>query len=126
MSMITSARAVAGGALLTVLAVAGGVVPCDAAEPAAGTFEVMIAGGRVAAPMKVIKVEQGDRVRLLFTSDTPMTLHLHGYDVEIEVTPGAPAELSFEAYAAGRYAVEEHGRGGAHGEALLRIEVHPR
>lgn len=117
--MIAGAQSAAAAALVALLAFAAAAAPRN--------FEVTIAAGQVAAPMRVIKVAQGDRVRLLFTSDKAMSLHLHGYDVEVEVKPGAAAELIFEAYAAGRYAIEEHGQGGAHAaEPLLRVEVYPR
>ena len=58
-------------------------------------------------------------------------LHLHGYDIETKVEPGAVAEMAFAARATGRFPVEEHkpdAKGGhSHGEApLVRIEVRPR
>ena len=81
--------------------------------------------------MRLIRVKQGDAVRLRWTSDRPIVLHLHGYDIETKVEPGAVAEMAFTARATGSFPVEEHtpdARGGhSHGEApLVRIEVRPR
>jgi hypothetical protein len=75
--------------------------------------------------------KQGDAVKLRWTADRPMVLHLHGYDIETKVEPGAVAEMAFAARATGRFPIEEHkpdAKGGhSHGEApLVRIEVRPR
>ena len=95
------------------------------------TFDLKIEGGRVPESMRVVRVKQGDAVRLRWTSDRPIVLHLHGYDIERKVEPGMVAEMAFLAYATGRFSVEEHkpdAKGGhSHGEAaLVRVEVLPR
>jgi hypothetical protein len=94
------------------------------------TFDLRIEGGQVAQGMHTVRVKQGDAVRLRWSSDRPMVLHLHGYDIESRVEPGKVAEMAFVARAAGRFPVEEHridAKGGhAHGEAaIVRIEVLP-
>lgn len=101
------------------------------AEAADVVFDLSIEKGRVAQKMRLIRVMQGDNVRLRWTSDRPIVVHLHGYDIEKRVVPGAVVEMTFTAHAAGRFGVEEHkpnARGGhSHGEAsLVRIEVRPR
>jgi hypothetical protein len=106
-----------------------GVVPATRAADL--TFDLRIVGGRVAQSMRLVRVKQGDAVKLRWTSDRPIVLHLHGYDIERKVEPGAVAEMSFVARATGRFSVEEHkpdAKGGhSHGEAaLVRIEVLPR
>ena len=95
------------------------------------TFDLKIEKGRVAKAMRTIRVKQGDAVTLRWTSDRPIVLHLHGYDIEKRVVPGAVTEMAFVARATGRFSVEEHktdAKGGhSHGEAaLVRIEVLPR
>ncbi len=55
-----------------------------------------------------VEVREGDRVTLRLTSDKPVELHLHGYDLEEEVSPGAAATLSFEADLPGRFEIEDH------------------
>jgi len=81
--------------------------------------------------MRLIRVKEGDAVKLRWTSDKPIALHLHGYDIETKVEPGIVAEMAFAARATGRFPVLEHkpnAKGGhSHGEApLVRIEVRPR
>ena len=94
-------------------------------------FDLKIEKGKVAQNMRLIRVKQGDAVKLRWTTDRPIVLHLHGYDIEKKVEPGAVTEMAFEARATGRFPVEEHkpnAKGGhSHGEApLVRIEVRPR
>ena len=101
------------------------------AQGAEVTFDLKIEKGKVAQNMRLIRVKQGDAVRLRWTSDRLIMLHLHGYDIEMKVEPGAVAEMAFKARATGRFPVEEHkptAKGGhSHGEApLVRIEVRPR
>ena len=43
-------------------------------------FDLRIERGRAPANMQLIKVKQGDAVKLRWTSDRPIVLHLHGYD----------------------------------------------
>ena len=45
---------------------------------------------------------------LRWTSDIPVEVHLHGYDLEEEVSPGEETDLSFEADLTGRFEIEEH------------------
>jgi FtsP/CotA-like multicopper oxidase with cupredoxin domain len=60
----------------------------------------------------VIRVQQGDAVTLRWTSDQALTLHVHGYDVERGVVPGATATMGFTARATGRFPIEVHGSEG--------------
>jgi len=95
------------------------------------TFDLKVERGAVPANMRLIRVKQGDAVKLRWSSDRPITLHLHGYDIERKVVPGTVAEMVFTANATGRFPVEEHradARGGhSHGQApLVRLEVYPR
>ena len=55
-----------------------------------------------------IEVGEGDRVRIRVTSDEPIEIHVHGYDLEREVAPDEPATLSFEADLTGRFEIENH------------------
>ncbi len=78
--------------------------PAD--EPQESIYDVAIEGG-VMEPAE-ISVEERDKVTLRFASDTPIEVHLHGYDLEEEVSPGEETELSFEADVTGRFEVEDH------------------
>lgn len=96
------------------------------AQAADAVFDLPLRGGALPQNLRRIRVRQGDTVRLRWTSDRPIVLHLHGYDIELAVEPGRSAEMTFEARAAGRFSVEEHTPGGAHGAPLVRIDVLPR
>jgi hypothetical protein len=93
-------------------------------------FDLRIERGTVPQKMRVIRVKQGDTVRLRWRTDKPLVLHLHGYDIEKKIGPGAVAEMVFEARIAGRFPVEvhKHGQGvAAHEETpLVQVEVYPR
>ena len=93
------------------------------------TYALRIDNGHVAANMQLIRVTQGDVVTLQWTADKPSIVHLHGYDIEKRVVPGAVTELKFTARAAGRFQVHLHGSAAeAHGheDALVTIEIYPR
>jgi hypothetical protein len=124
---------VSGGELVRILlcCVLAGQATIAAAQTPDVVFDLKIEKGRVAPDMRLIRVREGDAVRLRWTSDQPIALHLHGYDIEIKVEPGAVADMAFTARATGRFPVEEHKpnarTGHSHGEApLVRIEVRPR
>ena len=99
----------------------------DAAEV---TFALRIQDGRVPASMQLIRVKQNDIVKLHWSTDRPITIHLHGYDIEKAVVPGTVTEMSFTARATGRFTVEPHlagqsSAGHTHGDTLVTIEVYP-
>jgi hypothetical protein len=118
-------------AIVVAVLLVGSCVDVAVAQAPEVVFDLKIEKGKVAQDMRLIRVKQGDAVRLRWTADRPIVLHLHGYDIEKKVEPGVVAEMAFEARATGRFPVEEHKpsvKGGhAHGEApLARIEVRPR
>jgi copper(I)-binding protein len=56
-------------------------------------------------------VDQGDRVRLVVTSDVADEVHLHGYDVSRDVAAGGTVTLAFRATIPGRFEAELEERG---------------
>jgi hypothetical protein len=106
------------------------VLLAQAAPAADVTFDLRVERGRLPANMRVIRVMQGDAVTLRWTSDRPITLHLHGYDIEMTVAPGKEAAMAFSARATGRFAVTEHAPqaagGHSHMPPLAHVEVRPR
>lgn len=92
------------------------------------TIEVRIENRKVVAPSGAIRIVEGDAIELRWTSDEPVELHLHGYDMEIHVRPGEAAAMVIEATATGRFPITSHGWGkGGHGhDALTYLEVYPR
>jgi hypothetical protein len=120
-------RLVSASWALTLLLITAG--PALAAEL---TFDIKIERGRVPDAIRLIRVNEGDVVKLRWTSDQPIVLHLHGYDIEKRVAPGAITELAFTAFATGRFPIHVHAQGaGAGGHThedapLATIEVYPR
>lgn len=106
------------------------VLALTAVNAAEVTFVLRIESGRVTETMRRIRVKQNDVVTLKWSADRPMSVHLHGYDLEQKIAPGAVSEMTFTARAAGRFTVEPHlanqsSGGHAHGDVLVTIEVHP-
>mgnify|MGYP001200049389 FL=1 len=94
-------------------------------------FSFTVSQGQVAANNRTIKVLEGDLVELQWIADEKLTLHLHGYDVTLELMAGEPGTMGFTAHAAGRYPVAihrstDHKKGGHRRSAVLHVEVHPR
>ena len=67
-----------------------------------------------------VTMYEGDQVKLQITSDRPIGLHLHGYDLTEEVEPGETADLSFEATDTGRFVIEDHSTGAQIGVLLVQ------
>ena len=49
---------------------------------------LQIAGGKIKGNKKVVRVKQGDEVKLSLMADKTTEVHLHGYDIEKTVSPG--------------------------------------
>ena len=93
-------------------------------QSAKKVFDVAIVNGRVTGGDTTLHVQQGDEVELRWSSDRPLSLHLHGYDIEANVLPHVSTVMSLKARLAGRFPVSEH-REGARERTILYIEVHP-
>jgi FtsP/CotA-like multicopper oxidase with cupredoxin domain len=105
-------------------AAAAGAVADTASLPAEGdtSVEIKVHHGRLVAGPAVIKLKQGDRVTLRVTSDSNDELHVHGYDLHLNLIAGQQAQLSFTADHSGRFEYELHH---AHTD-LGAFEVYPR
>jgi hypothetical protein len=94
-------------------------------------FDLRIEGGSVPEAMRLIRVKQGDVVTLRWRTDRPVVLHLHGYDIELRVEPGAVAEMTFAARATGRFPIVAHAAGVGAGDhvrdeaPLAHVEIYP-
>ena len=71
-------------------------------EPAPVVVDVDASSGAVVRRT----VERGDRVVFNVTSEVADRVHLHGYDVFVDATPGRPATISFDAHTPGRFEIE--------------------
>jgi hypothetical protein len=88
-------------------------------EAAAQRIEVEVTGGEVSGDTGRVPVPEGTHVTLVVTSDVADEVHVHGYDIESELEPGTPAELSFDAMTPGVFEVELH----ESGTVLLSLQV---
>ncbi len=66
-------------------------------------FDLTVKERQIAVPGNTIRVEEGDRVDLRITSDETGELHLHGYDVTIELQAGKTTVTAVQAEVAGRF-----------------------
>jgi hypothetical protein len=113
-------------------AVAALLLACTAVAALAAevTFTLAISKGRVPENMRLIRVKQNDVVKLRWSTDRPMQIHLHGYDITKDLRPGSVTEMAFTARATGRFTVAPHtgpaaGGSHGHGEVLVTVEVYP-
>jgi hypothetical protein len=89
-------RGLASGAIIVIFV--GMVTSAVAADAALRkVLTLSIVNGAVVGVGDTVKVQQGDDLELRWSSDKPMELHLHGYDIEVKVSPQAPAVMSFKA-----------------------------
>jgi hypothetical protein len=120
MSRTTATLALAAAVLLSGCA---GTAPVQSSSPASTaaptTITVEYASGRVSGDTGRVSVDAGAPVTITITSDVADEAHLHGYDLETELTPGEPAELRFDATVPGVFELELH-----HAEkVLLTLQV---
>ena len=108
-----------------VLVLAAATLAAPAVGGAVQSFDLPVRGGELPASLRVVRVQKGDSIVLRFTSDAPLTIHLHGYDVERRLSPEAPATMELQAVATGRFPIEVHGSSHHH-HVLGHLEVHPR
>ena len=100
-------------------------------EPAATTdtrpeHRVVLRDGKPAGGIARIEVKSGDLVRMVIESDAPDQVHVHGYDIEKEAGPEAPARFSFRAQIEGVFEVESHEAEHGGGDPLIaRLVVAP-
>lgn len=120
------------GRLLPAVALAlwSGSLMTIAARAAEVSYVLAITNGRVPDNMRLIRVKRNDVVKLEWSTDKPISVHLHGYDIEKDIKPGAVTQMTFVARATGRFTIEPHigkTQSGAHGhgDVLVTIEVHP-
>ena|ERR687898_604669 len=70
------------------------------------TFDLAVREG--AMTPDEVEVEEGDHLTLRLTSEEPLEVHIHGYDLQRELAPGKPVTFSFEADLTRRFEIEDH------------------
>ncbi|GAA1577338.1 hypothetical protein GCM10009804_37410 [Kribbella hippodromi] len=96
---------------------AGSGTPSSGAPSSSGTpageqadvkIDITVANGKVNPSGATIKVKAGQTVLVTAVSDADEELHIHGYDKELELTPGKSASVKFTANMKGTFEVETH------------------
>jgi len=105
------------------------------AAAAVREFAINIQDRRVVGGVSTIRVQRGETVLLRWRTDEPVLVHVHGYDIEANLTPDSPNVVRFVAAVAGRFPITAHQFGVAsdkngHSEkhrevTLLYLEVLP-
>ena len=78
--------------------------PKPPSEPEAPV--ITIEGGQPKGGVQELEFTAGDEVRFEVQSDVPEHVHVHGYDVIQDVTPGKPVVFAFPADIEGVFEVE--------------------
>lgn len=71
------------------------------------TFEIVIDGSNVTGGGR-LSVPVGETVTLRITSDVADEVHIHGYDLYVDLEPGVATEVSFPADIPGTVEIETH------------------
>lgn len=101
----TILAAAAAVVLALALAACGGE---GASDPTVRTIAIDLERGQIASNASDWQVNANDEVTLIVRSDEPVNFHLHGYDLEQDVTPEEPAEFTFTADATGSFPITIH------------------
>ena len=111
-------------AMLLLFAVAGLLAAAcgSGGGPASHSIDLEI-NDRALAGQDVIQVKKGDSVSLNWTVDEPVTIHLHGYDIEKVISPGAGAVFEFTANIEGRFVMEAHSFGASQEPAVAEEQA---
>ena len=70
------------------------------------TIRIAVVGGRPQGGIRRASVRKGRQVVIRVTADVNDHVHLHGYDLMVDVAPGSPATIRFIADVPGRFDVE--------------------
>ena len=79
--------------------------PTPTATPSLDAVEIEVEEGRVEGPRR-ITVAQGDRVAIEVEADTTDHVHVHGYDLLFDTSPGEKVLIRFRADIPGIFEIE--------------------
>jgi hypothetical protein len=88
--------------------------------PEVTEIDVTVQGDEVEGPDRPTAT-QGDEVLIVVHADVSDEVHVHGYDLMADVTPGEPARIRFVADVPGVFEVELEGAG----RLLFQLEIVP-
>jgi hypothetical protein len=88
-------------------------------EPALPLVEIR--NGEPVGGVQELEFKSGEEARFEVETDAADELHFHGYDLYVDVTPGKPTEVKFDADIEGLFELESHSTG----TLLAEISVVP-
>lgn len=91
---------------LLVLTLVGCGHPATGARGRVHVVHVAISGRKAMTPVPALHFRLGDQVTIDVTSDSDHEIHVHGYDVEANVTRSQPATIRFAANIPGSFLAE--------------------
>ena len=89
------------------------------AAPRVRVERLRLRDGGPAGEVRDLVYQDGDTVRLRFTSNVADEVHVHGVDRTVDVPAGGTASTRFEAPGQGIFEIESH----TTGELIARLEV---
>jgi hypothetical protein len=88
------------------------------------SFQLSIQSGDQTIAPRVLRATKGERVAIEWSTDKPVAVHIHAYDVEQDVSPGKSSRNEFVASVSGRFPIEAHFA--ARRKIVAYLEVLPR
>ena len=120
-------------AFLFVLSIACGSSESDQFSTST-EFDIAIDGGNLVGDVDTLRIKKNEDVILNFASDSEITVHLHGYDIEKTISAEHTSVMEFKANATGRFVVTthevksdhhgDHGSHSGHGHMAADTEAH--
>ena len=99
------------------------VASCGGGEPEELNIPVKVEQDRL--DPDTVRVKKGDMVTLVIQADSAGEFHLHGYDIERDVSPEQDVDLSFVADVEGRFKITFHAQATTSGEGEEGEEEEP-
>jgi hypothetical protein len=75
-------------------------------EPQTKTFNLVVKGEKLVSGPSVLNVNQNDTVTINVVDDADEEVHLHGYNLHMDLKNGVPGSLKFVASSSGRFPYE--------------------
>ncbi len=88
-------------------------------EPRPRVERLRLRDGAPAGEVRTLRYDDGDTVRLRFSSDVADEVHVHGVDRYVQVPAGGTASMRFRTPGQGIFEIESH----TSGELIARLEV---
>ena len=90
-------------------------------------FSLVIQDSKLISSEDTLRVKQGSLVEVTWISNESVELHLHGYDILINLDTNSPKTMKLIAKVAGRFPISIHGKvaNNHYHSSLAYLEVYP-